>query len=130
MGDRANVVIPQEGHDGLNVYLYTHWGGSELPAAVQKALARRVRWDDQQYLARIIFDAMTEGLVGAETGHGITACPWDGQGKLVVVDTAKQEVRLQLGDFKGLPRGEPQAYSFEAYVALPPDEVGWPEEAD
>ncbi len=125
MGDRANVVIPQEGHEGLNVYLYTHWGGTDLPTQVQKALARKVRWDDQQYLTRIIFDAMTEGHVGSETGNGITAWPWDGMTRQVIVDTTKQEVRLQLADFNGIPVGEPQVYSFEAYIALP--SVVWPE---
>lgn len=127
MGDRANVVIPQEVGEDSNVYLYTHWAGTELPATVQTALARRERWDDQQYLTRIIFEEMIKPALGHPTGYGITAWLGDGATRLVYVDTAKQQVRLQRCDHKGVPRGEPQVYSFDEYVALP--EPQWPEAA-
>lgn len=73
MGTRANIGIEQWG--GKVVYLYTHWSGDSTPEMLRKALARRKRWDDPSYLARIIFDAMTEDDHGSETGFGIDALP-------------------------------------------------------
>lgn len=55
MGDRANVYIREDQTHGI--YLYTHWGSSELPETVRTALARHERWSDTPYLARIIFCA-------------------------------------------------------------------------
>jgi hypothetical protein len=40
--------------------------------------ANAVRWDDDAYLARIMFDQMTLGDHGEETGFGITTSPPDG----------------------------------------------------
>lgn len=125
MGDRANVVIPQEGMADVKIYLYTHWGGSELPAVVQRALARRERWADRPYLTRIIFDAMTEGRHGSETGAGISAYLCDNEYPLLIVDTNKQEVCFQPVGQDDMPCGKPLRYSFEEYVKLP--DVGWPE---
>lgn len=87
MGDRANAYI----HDGEEpgVYLYTHWSGTELPSVVREALASdnaRRRWDDGPYLARILFDAMTKGQQGGETGFGIWSSAPDGQDRVVSID--------------------------------------------
>jgi hypothetical protein len=55
MGDRGNVVIV--GSDHPPIYLYSHWGGSELPFDVQRALRNgKSRWNDGAYLTRIIWD--------------------------------------------------------------------------
>ncbi len=59
MGDRANVLIKEDSKDG-GVFLYTHCSGSDLPKILQKAIAKKWRWGDSPYLARIIFDQMTE----------------------------------------------------------------------
>jgi hypothetical protein len=67
MGDRAQVHIKDEG-----VYLYTHCTGHRLPTMVQKALQKRWRWDDPEYLARIIFDVMIGDEQGNECGYGIS----------------------------------------------------------
>ena len=90
MGDRGNVVIHQ--HNDELIYLYTHWGGSELPFTVQRALAKRWRWEDESYLARIIFDAITEGFHGTETGFGIATYPCDNEYSMIVVNPSKQTV--------------------------------------
>lgn len=59
MGDRANVVIREPG--GPDVYLYTHWGGSDLPEALRSALVNmteedaetvRERWTFSDYIQR------------------------------------------------------------------------------
>lgn len=105
MGDRANVKVI----DGKSaVFLYSHWGGSELPATLQTALKRRKRWDDGQYLARIIFDAMVGEHQGGETGFGISSVVGDGDGRILEVDVDLQEVR----------RGEVR-WPFAEYVELP-----------
>ncbi len=65
MGDRGQVKI-------TGVYLYTHWGATELIKDIKKALGRKQRWDDQEYLARIIFDVMIGNEQGKETGFGIS----------------------------------------------------------
>ena len=66
MGDRGQVFMSDEG-----VYLYTHWAATELVETVQAALARHERWDDPEYLARIIFCEMVKGDDDEATGYGI-----------------------------------------------------------
>jgi hypothetical protein len=53
------------------VCLYTHWGAPTLVEDVKRALAKRWRWDDHEYLARIVFDEMVGNEHGEETGFGI-----------------------------------------------------------
>lgn len=61
MGDRGSVYFEQTG-----VRLYTHSGGHRLFRDVANALKRgKSRWNDPEYLARIIFDEM----VGADSGQ-------------------------------------------------------------
>lgn len=96
MGDRGTVEVRSE---GKSVYLYTHWRGSELLGIVHAAINSkngRRRWGDAAYLARIIFDHMTEGDRDAETGFGISAWPCDGIE--IVVDVDNKEI-------DGLPFG-------------------------
>lgn len=91
MGDRANVLIKDH---GSSVYLYTHWSGTELPQTVAKALARNERWDDGQYLARIIFCEMVKGQESEPTGYGISSVCGDGDDRIVTVDVDTQYVIL------------------------------------
>lgn len=89
MGDRGNVKIKPTG-----VYLYSHWNGYGLPEIVGKALGRRERWNDPSYLARIIFDEMTNGEHGGATGFGIDTEEGDSNNPLVIVDCDEQEVSV------------------------------------
>jgi len=69
MGDRGQVLIEDSG-----VYLYTHWGASNLGSLVKSAISEGKRWNDPEYLARIIFDYMKQGRdarKGDYTGYGI-----------------------------------------------------------
>ena len=95
MGDRANAIIKDV--DG-EVFLYTHWNGSELPYLVQTALQRKQRWDDPAYLARIVFCTMVKGSEADETGYGISTVICDNEHPLTVIDTAQQEVRIESED--------------------------------
>jgi len=54
------------------VYLYTHDYAKNLVAFVHESLSRRVRWDDPDYLSRIIFCSMIPyNEINNEQGFGI-----------------------------------------------------------
>jgi hypothetical protein len=111
MGDRANILVKKsEKKEEEQVCFYTHWAGTELPATLRSALIRgRGRWDDFQYLTRIIFCEMLkqggEDLDGL-TGYGISQVPYDGDDRIITVIFNSQEIVL--GNNK---------YSYEEYVA-------------
>jgi hypothetical protein len=88
MGDRGNIFV--KNGDEKGVYLYSHWGGSELPIILKQALSRQIRWGDASYLTRIIFDEMTRDRQGEELGFGISAVLTDNEHPIVVVDTERQ----------------------------------------
>lgn len=88
MGDRANVLIE-------DVYLYTHWDGSELPFVVQKALKRGDdRWGDPQFLARIVFCEMVKDDPMGTTGYGISHELGDNEYEILKLDTDAQLVTI------------------------------------
>jgi hypothetical protein len=94
MGDRCAVHVKEDDKD-TGVYLYTHWRGGDLPEIVRKALGRRLRWDDAAYLARIIFDEMTKGQQGEETGFGISSyIPDNNYPTTIVVNCEKKTVSI------------------------------------
>ncbi len=119
MGDRASIVV-KDGED--RVYLYTHWNGlGTLATDLRDALARRERWDDAQYLARIIFCRMVREDLDGTTNFGITARLWDNQAgcPLLTVDVDQQQVRLErVGSSIVLA-----AWSFENFATLPDPQV-------
>lgn len=124
MGDRANVYISNDETHG--VYLYTHWAGSELPETVRKALIRgRERWEDDQYLARIVFAEMIHGDTGSLTGYGIAAFCGDGDSRVILVDVDKKTVAYAKGECGKYERPSVSglAVSFEEYVK---QERTWP----
>ena len=68
MGNRGNIKIEQS--DGA-LFLYTHWGGSDLCVTLATALDKgRSRWTDESYLTRIIFNEL-QGDDRSTTGFGI-----------------------------------------------------------
>ncbi len=96
MGDRANCIVLQNTYEeNPPVWLYTHWDGSNLLAMVQKAIQHKQRWEDSPYLTRIIFDTMSAGHQGEETGFGISTSECDNNHHYVVVDPKRQEVRIE-----------------------------------
>jgi hypothetical protein len=91
MGDRGNIGIRNANR---TVWFYTHHFGSDMKELVREALARKLRWDDPPYLARIIFCNLIQhcgGLEG-ESGTGIDTAPNDNEHPFLIVDTAKQLV--------------------------------------
>jgi hypothetical protein len=69
MGDRNNIKITYR--TGDSVYLYSHWGGSELGDIVRSALAESARVSDESYFARVLFSRMIRDDIDGETGFGI-----------------------------------------------------------
>ena len=70
MGDRAQVKI-MDGYDPKRaVFLYTHWGGTELLMVIHTAIKKGWRWNDGCYFTRHIFNEM-QGEDRDETGFGI-----------------------------------------------------------
>ena len=91
MGDRANVKIDyghSHGKESPPVYFYTHWDGTDLPKIVRNALIRgQSRWDDSQYLPRIIFCEMVKDDLLANTGYGISTYLGDGDDRIITINT-------------------------------------------
>lgn len=95
MGDRGNVVFKYE--DKNKIYFYSHWGGSNLKETVRQALIRgKERWNDESYLARIVFCQMLMGSGANElqalSSFGISPYEVDNEHPLVTVDTKAQTV--------------------------------------
>ena len=113
MGDRASVFIREQSDQG--VYLYTHWGGYELPKDVHKALSRQQRWTDAPYLARIVFHEMGGGT-DKETGFGISTEMCDNEHLIIHLDCAEQRIGLS-------PEGETPNHwwTFDRFVSDPSD---------
>lgn len=94
MGDRGNVAL-YYGEQEFPIYLYTHWGGSDLREEVAEALnspAARGRWNDPPYLARIIFSYMIRDDLGGAHGFGIAPYRPDQEHPDVVVSLEAQTV--------------------------------------
>lgn len=113
MGDRANIYIKNTKDSG--VYLYTHWDGSVLPTILQEALRKKWRWDDDAYLARIIFCRMVKGAEAEECGYGISAVICDGNDRVLEIDCEYEKV---------VARGRNKRWSFQQYCDLSDAELG------
>ena len=126
MGNRGNVLVKGDSKDD-GVYLYSHWGGKTLPFELQKALAKRKRWDDVQYLTRIIFDEM-KGGDRSEFGFGISSFLGDNENPILEVNCESQTVRLLSKDHhenRLVPMKD--MWTFDDFVALPQSklEAAW-----
>lgn len=120
MGDRGNIAVLQS--NGDQVWLYSHWGGSELPERLQAGLkAGKDRWTDESYLTKIIFGhAVPAKNWMEETGYGISCRMQDNEHPILVVDIPKQRVfTMPESDLKNgqvPPDYEPKhAEGFEVY---------------
>lgn len=117
MGDRGNIVVRDR--DGSEVWLYSHWFGASMPAILQSAL-KRGRWDDGQYLARVIFQTLV-GDDGELTGYGISAVMRDNEHAILVVDIAKKIVGVR--SEKDIGARYVEEYPLAGYVELPASEL-------
>ena len=77
------------------IYLYTHDHAARLTNDVYSALAARLRWDDADYLAKIIFCHMVPIECWQEDkGYGIGTQMYADINLLISVDTVKQQVTI------------------------------------
>lgn len=97
MGDRANICLKQNNSkDGGQIYMYTHWGGHELAEVLQQALIRGAsRWDDEQYLGRILFSELIKDNPEELTGIGLSTYLCDNEHPIIHVDSETQEVAIK-----------------------------------
>ncbi len=59
-----------------SLYVYTHWGGNDLPEDAKKAvITAKPRWDDEPYATRIIVDQLTKRERDQENGCGLMLKP-------------------------------------------------------
>ena len=98
MGTRAQVLI-----EDTKVYLYQHWSGNRLLDTVVESMKKcSDRWDDPEYLTRIIFCDMVRYDLDGHTGYGIGNSQHGDIEYLVKVDCKKKTVKLYTSgnDFK------------------------------
>jgi hypothetical protein len=94
MGDRGNLVVRQTPDTNRDdVWLYTHWRGSDIPRIVRDVLAKRIRWYDPTYFTRIAYDVLTENA-GPELGFGIGTSISDNEHDIVVIDLSNELIRI------------------------------------
>lgn len=110
MGDRGNVRLVY-GDNFEPIYIYSHWEGTILPLRVAEALdttpARR-RWNDESYLARIIFNYLTDGA-DPELSWGIAPYRPDQEHEDVIVNLKERTV-------DGIPYEEYITYARKRYA--------------
>lgn len=88
MGMRRNIALDYGAKYKDKIYLYTHWDAEGLEQTLAKALdAGRGRWDDDSYLARIIFSHVVDGVpLDQETGYGLSPFEIDPEFPTLEVD--------------------------------------------
>ena len=96
MGDRANLGI--RGSDGNTIFLYLHWGGSEINETMAQAIAKAmVRDGDESYFTRIFVSSVIGLDWNRETGVGmlVNKLPSSGDGYDVpVYDYVSKEISI------------------------------------
>ena len=102
MGDRSNIVVQE--HNGNRIWLYGHWMGSDSINVTRDVLAKRDRWSDSPYLARMLFSEMTKGAIDLTTGYGISTTMCDNEYPIIVLDVETQTAWLEDTDWNELNR--------------------------
>lgn len=78
-----------------SIYLYTHDGATTLVSTVHDVLSRRTRWDDPDYLARMLFCAMVPpDKWDGQDGFGIGTQYYIDTNLLMVIDTVKKTIAI------------------------------------
>lgn len=112
MGDRAEVKFTY-GEGKGDIFLYTHWGGSELPIALRDALiAGKGRWGDESYLTRIVVSQIVGDHWQSETGYGLSPEHLDSEYGDLQCDVASSTITI---------KGE--SFPFEDYVTMSDSEI-------
>jgi hypothetical protein len=93
MGNRNSVKVTYS--TGDSIYLYSHWGGSELPGLVERVALTSSRLHDESYFTRVLFCAMLGDDLQdwrGETGFGIApyVVDHDHDNRMVHVDYTRR----------------------------------------
>lgn len=95
------------------VYLYAHTGAPSITKVVHDALSKRKRWDDPDYLARMIFcEMIPREHWESDLGYGIGSVLYTSTNVLISVDTQRQRVIVQ----SALNKHESHSYTFDSFV--------------
>ena len=85
------------------LYLYTHYDAANIVGIVRQVLARRKRWDDPDYCARILFRKMIDDQdKDADDGYGIGTMLYADVNVLVSLDFEKQRVHVSSAVLKSV----------------------------
>ena len=80
------------------VYLYTHNDAKSLLTIVHNTLSLKVRWDDPDYLSRMLFcEMIPEQFWSSNSGYGIGTQVYADVELLVSLDTVNQKITLSSG---------------------------------
>lgn len=83
------------------VYLYTHENAHSLIQSVHDVLSKGVRWDDPDYLSRMLFCKMIpEDEKDGEKGYGIGTQMYIDVNILVTIDTVKKHIKIYSAENK------------------------------
>lgn len=95
------------------VYLYTHATADHLVADVYAALAMRQRWDDADYLAKMVFCRMTPlECWQSDGGFGIGTQLYADTNLLITLDTTDETITIQ----SALAKQDRYCATFEEFV--------------
>ena len=95
MGDRAMAEIKTEGG---SLFVYTHWGGYNLPQDAKNAiLVAKPRWDDLPYATKIIVDQLIKEGRDLSAGFGLMLGPnaedeYNNDTPSVIIDLLEREL--------------------------------------
>lgn len=99
MGMRRNIKLEYSNSEPAElpttncIYLYTHWDAEGLEVTLAESLRRsKSRWDDESYLARIIFTDMTKSVGDELTGFGLAPYEMEDEFPTIVVDLKNMTV--------------------------------------
>ena len=80
------------------VYLYTHDTARNLLANVHNILSKEIRWDDPDYLSRMLFcEMIPESFWDSDTGFGIGTQLYADVELLITLDTVNQKITVSSG---------------------------------
>jgi hypothetical protein len=83
-----------------SIFVYTHWGGFDLPETAKKAVvSAKSRWDDLPYAARIIVDQLTIPGRDQTEGYGLMLKPdaedeYNNDEPSVIINLLKQTLTI------------------------------------
>lgn len=89
MGCRGQILIEDTG-----VFLYTHWGANRMVDDLKKALSLHKRWDDDEYLARIIFCQLVKDDIDGTISYGIGTSQHGDIEKLISINCQEETIEV------------------------------------